>query len=361
MQQAASGLQVSAPVLPPPTYHHSAPSGGHNLPALADLTQGAPSNHHQPLPYNTHPPPQAPGHSLPGLGQPIQQQSSQAFLNRERDMREQQEIRERGTMGIQRQQEEMVMRERETRERMEREHHLERMHREQQQQQQLQHPHQHPHPHPHQHPHPHSHQHQQQQQARQQHPQHPVQNHTGSIPIHQPVASKVPNSIHGPNGLLSNVASGPGPAVPTVPPSSAGGNIFGMSAHRLETAHRPIEFMPQAGGHPVQQTAGFIGPGGGPGPSTMQTQAVLGQGQQPILNVSSVDAFSPLVYKRIYSELFTTRCGIVVFSPYLEVSLIYDRDHFACQSFQCNGCFFRRSSEFSGCFELSRSSQSPLQ
>jgi hypothetical protein len=38
--------------------------------------------------------------------------------------------------------------------------------------------------------------------------QHPVHGHTNSIPIHQPFASRVLNSIHGTNGLLSDIGSG---------------------------------------------------------------------------------------------------------------------------------------------------------
>src|SRR3954463_14373305 len=101
MQQQGPPQQVTAPVLPPPSYHQSTPSGSHSLPTLADLTGGAPSGHHQPSPYNTHPPPPAPSHSIPGLGQAISHQS-QGFMSRERERerdrdrdREIQDMRER--------------------------------------------------------------------------------------------------------------------------------------------------------------------------------------------------------------------------------------------------------------------------
>jgi paired amphipathic helix protein Sin3a len=261
--------QVAAPVLPPPSYHQSTPSGGHSLPTLADLTAGASSGHHQPSPYNTHPPPPAPSHSLPGLGQSMAHQSPQSFMNRDRE-RELQEMREREMRERELQRQlEQEHRDREARDRHERDRereHMERMHREQQQQQQQQ---------------------QQQHHAQQ---QHPVQSHTGSIPIHQPVASKVPNSIHGPNGLLSNIGSGQVSQTSNVQAGNSGGSsIFGMPGQPAGNPPRQSTFLHQPVGPPLPQPgAGFMGPGPvpGPGPSPMPGQATLGQGQQPILNVS---------------------------------------------------------------------------
>jgi paired amphipathic helix protein Sin3a len=265
MQQQGPAQQVAAPVFPPPSYHQSTPSGGHSLPTLADLTGGASSGHHQPSPYNTHPPPPAPSHSLPGLGQSIPHQSTQSFMNRDRETHIQ-EIREREMRERELQRQlDQEHREREARDRHERDReHMERMHREQQQQQQ-----------------------QQQHHAQQ---QHPVQSHTGSIPIHQPVASKVPSSIHGPNGLLSNIGSGQGSQASNAQGGNSGGSsIFGMSAQPAANPPRQSTFLHQPVGPPQPQPGpGFMGPGPvpGPGPSPMPGQATLGQGQQPILNVS---------------------------------------------------------------------------
>ena len=181
-------------------------------------------------------------------------QSPQNYMNRDREIHEMRE-REMRERELQRHQEQEMLREREARERHERDReHMERMHREQQQ-------------------------HSQQ--------QHPVQSHTGSIPIHQPVASKVPNSIHGPNGLLSNIGSGPGPAVSNAPPSNTGGSSMfgGMQGQPPESTSRQAGFLHQPIGQPLSQpTTGFMGQAQGPGPSPMPAQATLGQGQQPILN-----------------------------------------------------------------------------
>lgn len=151
---------------------------------------------------------------------------------REREYREQ-EMRERDIRDREMQQrhhEEMMMREREVRE------HQDRMQREQEQR--------------------------------------PVQSHAGSIPLHQPVANKVQNSIHGPNGLLSNNAPQQnGPA------SNGPGGIFGPPGPEQQRS----QFMPQAqppmGGPPPQQGPAFLG-----GPSPMPAAAQLPHGQQPILN-----------------------------------------------------------------------------
>lgn len=119
-----------------------------------------------------------------------------------------------------------------------------------------------------------------QQMERQRGEHHPVQSHTGSIPLHQPVASKVPNSIHGPNGLLSNLGSnqpnGPGSSV-----QSSGGpaSLFGGPQMQQHGEGTPRSYMQYPGGPPMmghnaqgQQIPGNV--------------AALAQGQQPILNAS---------------------------------------------------------------------------
>lgn len=162
-------------------------------------------------------------------------------LNRERER----DSREREMIERQRQ-EEMVHREREQRER-EREQQIQQMERQQREQQQ----------------------------------HHPVQSHTGSIPIHQPVASKVPNSIHGPNGLLSNLGANPPPNPQSAMQSSAGpGGMYGPQIQHGEGTPRPYMQHPQ--GPPGQPMLGY----NGSAPQIPGSVAALAQGQQPILNVS---------------------------------------------------------------------------
>ena len=190
------------------------------------------------------------------LNHQIAHQSPPQYMNRERDLREirerenrerEREIHEhrereremqdqRNNLEMRRQQEENMLRERDVREREQ----IERMQREQQQQR-------------------------------------PVQSHTGSIPIHQPVATNIKNTAHGPNGLLSN--GGAGVIQQGVPPPSSGPNsLFSMHTQAPEP---PRQYMPHqpVQAPPPQQAPGFIG-----GPSPMAGQAQLAHGQQPILN-----------------------------------------------------------------------------
>ncbi|CAL5867266.1 uncharacterized protein PFLUO_LOCUS1481 [Penicillium psychrofluorescens] len=237
--QQGPSSQPSGPVLPPPSgpYHPGGQSGGHSLPGLAELSQSHGATH-QPQTYGPHPPSHNTGHSLPGIGQAMQHASPQLNRERERDSRE------REMMERQRQQEEHVHREREQRER------------EQMERQQME-----------------------RQRDQQQH--HPVQSHTGSIPLHQPVASKVPNTIHGPNGLLSNLSG-----AATNGPQSAGGqssggpsSLFGpqMQQHGEGT---PRSYMQHPGGPPGNPMMGY----NGAGQQIPGSVAALAQGQQPILN-----------------------------------------------------------------------------
>lgn len=232
--QQAPQQQVPGPVLPPPSYHSGGQPSGHSLPTIADLTQGAPSSHPQPPPpsYTQHPQSASSAHSLPGLGQTMQQQSPQAAMNRdrEREIRDH-EMRERELIERQerQRQEDLLLREREQRER-EREI-IER-------------------------------------QREQQH--HPVQSHTGSITLHQPVASKVTNNIHGPNGLLSGLGTGSQNGHGSLNSGSGPNTLLHASIQRPEDT--PRSFMHQ----PVQPPAHTLS---GSSPATMSS------GQQPILNV----------------------------------------------------------------------------
>jgi paired amphipathic helix protein Sin3a len=151
------------------------------------------------------------------------------------------------------------------------------------------------------------------------------QNNTGSIPIHQPVASRLPSTIHSPGGLLAKHGGAP-PSGPLGAPSGPS-NAFGGPLH--SDANRAVQHNPQPAAAQLPQHQGF-GPGllghnpapsnaalGGPGAafgSALQQQQqeaasrlqqipfgqpvtpahqmpgapTLGQGgQQPILNVSA--------------------------------------------------------------------------
>lgn len=123
---------------------------------------------------------------------------------------------------------------------------------------------------------------------RQREPQHhPVQSHTGSIPLHQPVANKVPNSIHGPNGLLSNLGgNAPNGPQGSMQSSSGPAGIFGSQMRHGEGT--PGSFMQHPAGPPAQAMLGF----GASGPQITGNVAALTQGQQPILNVSRRQLFS---------------------------------------------------------------------
>ncbi|OJJ98247.1 hypothetical protein ASPACDRAFT_79806 [Aspergillus aculeatus ATCC 16872] len=244
--QQGPSAQPTGPVLPPPggPYHPANQPGGHSLPGLAELSQGH-AGPHQPPAYGQHPqgPSHNPGHSLPGIGQAMQHPSPQSLSrDRERDSRER-ELLER------QRQEELAHREREVRERE----------REQIERQQLE------------------------RQREQQH--HGVQHSAASIPLHQPVASKVPNSIHGPNGLLSNLSSNPANGPQGSMPGSGGpGALYGQQMQHGEGT--PRSYLQHPAGPPGQPILGFNG-AGAPIPGNVGNVAALAaqqQGQQPILN-----------------------------------------------------------------------------
>lgn len=210
---------------------------GHTLPALSDLTQGA-APPRPPQPPPRYGPPPGPSHQLPGFGQAIQHSPPQPPVNRDRER----EIRERDREMYER--EEMLNRERELREREHREREMERYHHERQH-------------------------------------GHPVQSNAGSIPIHQPVASKVSNSIHGPNGLLSNLAGGgpvPNPQSGSLHASNGPESVFGQVSHADGPARGYLPSGPPS----------MVGYGGAAIPQ-MTSSMGLSQGQQPILNVSSAN------------------------------------------------------------------------
>lgn len=145
----------------------------------------------------------------------------------------------------------------------------------------------------------------------------PHQSNTGSIPIHQPVASRLAGAMHSPGGLLSTHGGAPPPAplgAPSGPPNAFGGPLHG-EANRGAQIQQHQGFGPSILGHNAAPSSVPLGvPGGtsvGLGSLQQQqpqdasrvqqipfgqqiTQAhqmqgapALGQGgQQPILNVS---------------------------------------------------------------------------
>lgn len=102
-------------------------------------------------------------------------------------------------------------------------------------------------------------------QQREQHgPAPPHQSNTGSIPIHQPVASRLTGAMHSPGGILSTHGGAP-PSAPLGAPSGPG-NAFGGPLH--SEANRGVQHQPQTAAAQLQQHQGF-------GPS------ILGQNTAP--------------------------------------------------------------------------------
>ena len=98
--------------------------------------------------------------------------------------------------------------------------------------------------------------------------QRPVQSHAGSIPIHQPVANKVQNSIHGPNGLLAN--GGAGAIQQNGPGPSVNSGLFG-GAGQHESSRQP-QYLHQPPPAPAPQSSQTFMPG----PSPMTAPAQIG-------------------------------------------------------------------------------------
>lgn len=196
-------------VLPPPpstTYPHHQPAqaqvqAGHNL-SIADLTQG-PSTQSQ---YNTQPPPpHTQAHTMNTMPSALPHQSPD-YMNREREIRDHRARED--------------MRERE-RSMQERERQIDRLQRE--------------------------------------HQQVPVQSHAGSLPIQQPVPSKIQGALQGPNGLLANGAA----SVAQV------ANLSATAAQPYSNPQMPAQGPPQP--YMTQPSPGLV-------------QQQLASGQQPILN-----------------------------------------------------------------------------
>ncbi|KAL8919161.1 MAG: hypothetical protein Q9208_006921 [Pyrenodesmia sp. 3 TL-2023] len=110
----------------------------------------------------------------------------------------------------------------------------------------------------------------------------PRENHTGSIPLQQPVPSRGQGTLHGPNGILSNLNAANGSNVPSNSIGAAG-NVFPPNAQSARESspgaflQQPLQSIPHQ-----QLLGGFThAVNAQPLPNGM---AALSQGQQPILN-----------------------------------------------------------------------------
>ena len=111
------------------------------------------------------------------------------------------------------------------------------------------------------------------------HQRSPPGNHAASIPLQQPIASRIPSTLHGPNGILSSNPN-VGIAQSGTPLSAPNGpvNAFANGASH-EGVGRPFGLQPGQN-TPQNPLVGFNGP---PAPLT-NGGAAMSQGQQPILN-----------------------------------------------------------------------------
>ncbi|KAL8720502.1 MAG: hypothetical protein Q9225_002655 [Loekoesia sp. 1 TL-2023] len=193
--------------------------------------QSPPGVHHQPI--------QGPSYSLPALGPTLQQQQSpQAVLAMERE-REREQDRERDIEIERQRQREMAYRE------QERDFEL-------------------------------------RQQSQQEQGSSPRENHTGSIPLQQPVPSRGQGTLHGPNGILAHLNAGNGP---NPPPNAIGGQGNGFPGNGYSASETsPRAFLQQpVQSLPHQQLLGGFSHAVNP-QQLPNGMAALSQGQQPILN-----------------------------------------------------------------------------
>ena len=114
----------------------------------------------------------------------------------------------------------------------------------------------------------------------------PRENHIGTIPIQQPIASRVPATLHGPNGILNDQNPGVG-VIPPQPPSQLGasGGPVNVTGNGVQlTNENSLRSFTQHTTQPLppQQLLGFANSGT---PQQLPNGvAALSQGQQPILN-----------------------------------------------------------------------------
>lgn len=124
--------------------------------------------------------------------------------------------------------------------------------------------------------------------------QSPLENHSVSLPIQQPVASRIPSTLHGPNGILNhhNIGNAAGQGAPSATLVAPNGpsNVFtnGIPAGRDGSPRPFVQQGPQM--IPAQQLLNPAGVG-----AAQQLPAALAQGaQQPILNVSRSPSLSSI-------------------------------------------------------------------
>lgn len=107
------------------------------------------------------------------------------------------------------------------------------------------------------------------------------QNDAGSLPIHQPVASRLPGAIHSPGGLLANHGGAPPPGPLGAP--SGPGNAFGGPLHN--EAARVLPHNSQNATAQLQQQQGFppslLHHGPAPGATAVNFGGPLQQQQPP--------------------------------------------------------------------------------
>jgi paired amphipathic helix protein Sin3a len=227
-------------------FYSNAPNT-HTLPGLAGLSQASTTHNHS----STESAQQTPQQQQPAY--PLHQLQPHPSIESDRD-RELDELARREAEQRDREMRERQQREQQQREQQQRE----QQQREQQQQQQQQ-------------------QHQQQQQQQQQ----PHESHAGPIQIHQPVAIP-PRVLHGPEGLLgnpgaasraSNVNQGALGAAQALFP---GGPLHQADPARLQQPTHQQQQPPMLVPFPTQ---------GG-----QQPAGAMNQAQQPILNVSDLEA-----------------------------------------------------------------------
>ncbi len=187
---------------------------------------------------------QAPGYTLPTLGPTLQQQQSPPSAMNERDFE------------AERMREQVMQQDGLVQQRYDQENQILHQQREQQQREQLQ---------------------------REQHQSSP-ETHTSAIPIQQPIASRVPATLHGPNGILNDqhaVGAAPPQSQAPLGARSGPGSVFGNGVQAANDnllrpfAQQVTQVLPQ------QNLLGFSN---ALTPQLPNGAAALSQGQQPILN-----------------------------------------------------------------------------
>lgn len=111
----------------------------------------------------------------------------------------------------------------------------------------------------------------------------PREAHTSAIPIQQPVASRIPATLHGPNGILNeqHPASGPS-ASQSAPPGPPNSHVNNYGANGQQSSEANLRaFTQHTQGVTSQQ---LLSIGGASTPQQLANGGPLSQQQQPILN-----------------------------------------------------------------------------